>query len=75
MSTKDDSAALIVRINDLEAVLGNMAAVTRSSARLLALAGLDMLDSGEKRTARALSEQAAELSGMAKHLLRGGAAR
>ncbi|WP_333882848.1 hypothetical protein [Sphingobium yanoikuyae] len=75
MSTKDDSAALIVRINDLEAVLGNMAAVTRSSARLLALAGLDMLDSGEKRTARALSEQAAELCGMAKHLLRGGADR
>lgn len=75
MSTKDDSAALQVRINDLEAVLGHMAIVAHHSARLLALASLDIMDSGEKRTARIVSEQAAELCGMAKHLLRGGAAR
>ncbi|WIA56518.1 hypothetical protein N6H05_01450 [Sphingobium sp. WTD-1] len=75
MSTKDETDALKVRIDDLEAVLGHMAVVTHHSARLLTLASLDLMDSGEKRTARIVSEQASELCGMAKHLLRGGAAR
>lgn len=75
MSTKDETTALRVRINDLETVLGNMASVMRSSGRLLALAGLDLLEDGEKRTARALSEHAAELCAVSRHLLSGGADR
>lgn len=75
MSTKDETTALKVRIDDLETVLGHMAITAHHSARLLALASLNIMDSGEKRTARIVSEQAAELCGMAKHLLRGGAAR
>lgn len=75
MSTKDETDALKVRIEDLEAVLGLMAVVAHHSARLLALASLDIMDSGEKPTARIVSEQAAELCGIAKHLLRGGDAR